>query len=154
MAEQWVIKTMYKKPAIFQKYRQTPDGQPTVADIAKQGLIVRTNYGTGGRIIGCYRYFSCTCGVMTPPPNCGINPYPDYWAKEHKFSCTPLIVYSIHYVPLGKPIRSSSTCYLNEFVAVGGRLLKLYVDNSDEAWVYESSEELPPMQLGLFKQGL
>lgn len=95
------------------QYRSTPQGQKTVPEIITVGMKIRSSYGTGG-IVAMVR------GPFLYTANDG---------KEYSH-------YTLVYVPpkiWGKH-KSSDHHWINELVAVDGRILKLFEANSDEVF--------------------
>ncbi len=95
------------------RYRRTPPGAPTVADLVKPGDTVSTSYGTGGVVIEVKEYFyAAPTGEM-------------------------LSHFTIVYVPpdRGAKHRDTDLSWVNECVAVGNRILKLFEANTDEVFV-------------------
>jgi N6-adenosine-specific RNA methylase IME4 len=107
------------------EYRSTPDGQRTVPDLVKAGMLVRTSYDTGPYLVV----------EVNGPFNGGIESeeveYPDHWSlccadpDETPNKKTGLII---------------PKYWLNEIVAVDGRLLKLFVANDDEVFIVPPPE--------------
>jgi hypothetical protein len=96
-------------------YRRTPAGAPTVADLVRPGDTVSTSYGTGGVVIEVKEYFyAAPTGEM-------------------------LSHFTIVYVPpdRGAKHRDTDLCWINECVAVGNRVLKLFEANTDEVFVVD-----------------
>jgi hypothetical protein len=95
------------------RYRRTPPAAPTVADLVQPGDTVSTSYGTGGVVIE---------------------------VKEH-FHAAPtgetLSHFTIVYVPPDRVTKHRDTdlCWINECVAVGNRIVKLFEANTDEVFV-------------------
>lgn len=92
-------------------YRGTPPGAPDVSMIVWPGMQIQTSYGTGGVVIE-------VTGPYTHVGKDGRD-YPHF---------------TIVYVPAERFGRhlSSDLCWINECVAVHGRILKLFNANSDE----------------------
>ena len=104
------------------RYRRTPPGAPTVADLVKPGDTVSTSYGTGGVVIEVKEYFHAA---------------PTGETLSH---------FTIVYVP---PDRAAKHCdadrhWINECVAVGDRILKLFEANTDEVFVVNRAEAAEP----------
>ncbi len=95
------------------RYRRTPPGAPTVADLVKPGDTVSTSYGTGGVVIEVKEYFYAA---------------PTGETLSH---------FTIVYVPpdRGAKHRDTDLSWVNECVAVGNRILKLFEANTDEVFV-------------------
>ena len=89
-------------------YRRTPEGEPTVADLVQPGMLVRTSYGTGGVVRS----------VSGPHPLLGL-------VEDG------LETFSIAYSDTATDMSGGT---LNELVAVGGRILKLFEANTDEVF--------------------
>ena len=96
------------------RYRSTPSGAPDVAALVHPGMVIRTSYCTGGTVIG----------VEGPHVHVAAD------GSEHPH-------FTIVYVPserfgrYGKLDRN----WINECVAVDGRILKLLEANLDEVFV-------------------
>lgn len=89
-------------------YRTTLQGGGVVSEILQVGDIVTTNYNTGPYLIE-----KITLVTFTGCPPC-------YSLRMYRLS------------------GQKSFCYINELVAVGGRLLKLFKANLDEVFLYET----------------
>ena len=100
------------------RYRLTPPGAPDVPALVQPGMTVRTSYGTGGIFVA----------VEGPT----IHHAQDGREYPH---------FTIIYVPAKRFGRHSAAdhCWLNECVAVGGRILMLLEANDDEVFVEASS---------------
>lgn len=108
------------------RYRRTPPGTPTVADLIHAGDIVRTSYGTGGVVIAVNELsFTAPTGE----------------ALSH---------FTIVFVPLDRygRHRDSDLRWLHECVAVDGRILMLFEINSDEVFVVDHARptSAPPVR--------
>jgi hypothetical protein len=95
------------------RYRRTPPGAPVVADLVRPGDTITTSYGTGGVVIEVKEYF------YTAP------------TRER------LSHFTIVYVPPDRTAKHRDTDrnWINECVAVGDRILKLFEANPDEVFV-------------------
>lgn len=95
-------------------YRSTPPGAPDVAALVLPGMSVRTSYGTGGTVIS----------VEGPYSHIGQD------GREYPH-------FTIVYVPPHRYGRHAQRdlCWLNECVAVRGRILKLFEANTDEVFI-------------------
>lgn len=95
-------------------YRSTPAGAPDVAALVHPGIVIRTSYGTGGTVID----------VKGPH----VHVAPD--GSEHPH-------FTIVYVPSERFGRHGKLDgnWINECVAVDGRILKLLEANLDEVFV-------------------
>ena len=95
------------------RYRRTPPGAPTVADLVRPGDTVATSYSTGGVVIGVKGYF--------------------YVAPTDE----TLSHFTIVYVPPNRATkyRGSDRHWINECVAIGDRILMLFEANTDEVFV-------------------
>lgn len=97
------------------RYRRTPPGAPAVADLVRPGDTISTSYGTGGVVIEVKEYF------YTAPTDERLSHFtivyvtPDRAAKH----------------------RDSDRNWINECVAVGDRILKLFEANTDEVFVVD-----------------
>lgn len=94
--------------------RTTPPGAPDVAALVRPGMSVRTSYGTGGVVIE----------VGGPYVHIGQD------GKKYPH-------FTIVYVPADRygRHRDHDHNWINECVAVGGRILKLLEANSDEVFI-------------------
>lgn len=101
-------------------YRCTPAGAPDVAVLVHPGMHVCTSYGTGGVVTEVISNIHVTADGRE---------YPHF---------------TIVYVPAGRFDQHSPSgrCWINECVAVHGRILKLFEANSDEVFL----GALPPEQ--------
>lgn len=104
------------------QYRRTPPGAPTVADLVRHGDTVATSYNTGGVVIEVKEYF--------------------YAAPTGEI----LSHFSIVYVPADRATkhRDIDRHWINECVAVDGRILMLFEANSDEVFVVERAHPANP----------
>jgi hypothetical protein len=95
------------------RYRRTPPGSPTVADLVQPGTVVSTSYGTGGVVIEVKEYF--------------------YTAPTRE----TLSHFTIIYVPpdRAQKYRDTDRYWINECVAVGDRIVMLFEANEDEVFV-------------------
>jgi hypothetical protein len=95
------------------QYRRTPPGAPNVADLVRPGDTVATSYKTGGVVTEVKEYFYKV---------------PTGETLSH---------FTIVYVPPDRAqrYRDSDRHWINECVAVGDRILKLFEANSDEVFV-------------------
>lgn len=98
------------------RYRSTPPCAPDVAALGRPGMTVRTSYGTGGIVIA----------VEGPV----IHVAPDGGEYPH---------FTIVYAPVDRFGRHAKDelRWINECVAVGGRVLMLYEANTDEVFFEE-----------------
>ncbi|OBZ97485.1 hypothetical protein ADU59_00200 (plasmid) [Pararhizobium polonicum] len=95
-------------------YRSTPNGAPDVAALVHPGMVIRTSYGTGGTVIGVEGPY-----VHVAPDG---RDYPHF---------TIAYVTTERFDRHGKLDRS----WINECVAVDGRILKLLEANLDEVFI-------------------
>ena len=97
------------------RYRRTPPGSPTVADLVRPGDTVSTSYSTGGVVIEVKEYF-CTA--------------PTGETMSH---------FTIGYMPPDQAAKFGDCDHhwINECVAVGDRILMLFEANSDEVFVVD-----------------
>ncbi|MBB4402998.1 MULTISPECIES: hypothetical protein [Rhizobium/Agrobacterium group] len=104
------------------RYRVTPSCAPAVPALVRPGMAVRTSYGTGGIVI-----------VVEGPV---VYQAADGREYEH---------FTIVYVPTARFGHHSTADHrwINECVAVGGRILMLFEANSDEVFV-EAAAAGPP----------
>jgi len=95
------------------RYRRTPPGSPTVADLVRAGDTVSTSYGTSGVVIEVKEYF------YTAPTG------------------ETLSHFTIVYVPSDRAEQKRETDrhWINECVAVSDRILMLFDANADEVLV-------------------
>lgn len=108
------------------RYRRTPPGSPTVADLVRAGETVSTSCGTGGVVVEL---------------------------KEHFYAAPTgetLSHFTIVYVPPERAAKHRDTDrhWINECVAVGNRILMLFEANADEVFLGERarSAETPPVR--------
>lgn len=104
------------------RYRMTPPCAPDVPALVRPGMTVHTSYGTGGIVIA----------VEGPV----IHVAPDGGEYPH---------FTIIYVPVDRFGRHSKLDrnWINECVAVDGRILKLLEANSDEIFIEVASASPP-----------
>ena len=97
------------------RYRSTPPGSLTVADLVRPGDAVSTSYSTGGIVIEVKEYFYAA---------------PTGETLSH---------FTIVYVPSDRAAkcRDSDRHWINECVAVGDRILMLFEANMDEVFVVD-----------------
>lgn len=95
-------------------YRLTPPCAPDVPALVRPGMTVRTSYGTGGIVVA----------IEGPTIHRGQD------GREYPH-------FTIIYVPMERFDRHSAAghCWINECVAVGGRILMLFEANDDEIFV-------------------
>ncbi len=96
------------------RFRSTPSGAPDVAALVHPGMVIRTSYGTGGTVIAIEGPY-----VHVAPDG---SEYPHF---------TIVYVPSERFGRHGKPDRN----WINECVAVDGRILKLLEANLDEVFI-------------------
>ncbi|PZM12933.1 hypothetical protein [Rhizobium tubonense] len=96
------------------RYRSTPSGAPDVGDLVCPGMMVHTSYGTGG--------------IVTEVEGPHLHVIAD--GKEYPH-------FTIVYLPAGRLDRHSKLDrnWINECVAVNGRILKLLEANLDEVFI-------------------
>jgi len=96
------------------RYRLTPSCAPDVPALVQPGMTVRTSYGTGGIVVA----------VEGPTIHRGQD------GREYPH-------FTIIYVPVKRFGRHTGAdhCWLNECVAVGGRILMLLEANEDEIFI-------------------
>ena len=103
------------------RYRRTPSGARNVADLVGPGDTVRTSYDTGGVVIAVKEYsFTASTG----------DSYPHF-----TIVAVPRDRYGRH--------RDADRHWINECVAVDGRILKLFENNTDEVFVVEYARPHP-----------
>ncbi len=104
------------------RYRRTPLGEPTVADLVHPGDTVRTSYCTGGVVVAVREY-----SFRAPTSD----------AYAH---------FTIVFVPperYGRH-RDADLRWINECVAVNGRILMLFENNNDEVFVESARTKSGP----------
>lgn len=109
-------------------YRRTPPCQPTVAELVGPGATIRTSYGTGGIVVRIEpRTFTSRTGEV-------------------------FAHHTIVYVPPDRRDRhrDSDLCWINECVAVNGRILMLFEANDDEVFVDRPAVRAPPTPPPIF----
>ncbi|MGU3362301.1 hypothetical protein ACLBWX_18395 [Methylobacterium sp. M6A4_1b] len=113
--------------------RSTPPGEPKVPDILKPGTVVRSNYSDR-----LYFVLKVDGPFFYHPPEQAA-------AYEE---------WSLHLVTPEEwsAGRKEASAWINEIVAVGGRLLKLFANNSDEVFLTETAAPAcqKPVQMRLF----
>ncbi|MBN9245833.1 MAG: hypothetical protein J0I98_23970 [Mesorhizobium sp.] len=104
------------------QYRRTPPGAPTVADLVRPGDTISTSYNTGGVVIEVKEYFYAA---------------PTGETLSH---------FTIVYVPPDRAskYRDTDRCWINECVAIGDRILKLFEANTDEVSVVDRAHAAEP----------
>jgi hypothetical protein len=104
------------------QYRRTPPGAPTVADLVQPGDTASTSYGTGGVVIEVKEYFYAAAMGET------------------------LSHFTIVYVPSDRAskYRDSDRSWINECVAVGDRIFKLFEANTDEVFIIDRAQATEP----------
>lgn len=116
-------------------YRRAPDGQPTVADLVTPGTVVTTSYETGPyivlRVSGPHWY-----APDRGPHERGLSAEEAAVATDRVFPHYSLVMVGEHDF-IEKPSKKTlkETSYLNEVVAIDGRLLKLFEANADETFI-------------------
>jgi len=101
-------------------YRRTPDGEPSVCDLIKIGTIVKSNYSDQEYIVAALN--KCEYQPQERP-------------KEHIFEEWSLSL-------IDRKTKKGGF-FINELVAVGGRILKLFMANDDEVYILGSTESVP-----------
>lgn len=107
-------------------YRETPVGQPNAADLCPPGTIVRTSDGTGAYIVLC-----CSLHAWHDPAGARA------WS-HHSLALT-----------LADRPHKSPQHWINELVAVDGRLLQLFGNNSDEIFIDGMADAGVKAKLGI-----
>ena len=104
------------------RYRRTPPGAPTVADLVRPGDTISTSYNTGGVVIEVKEYFYAA---------------PTGETLSH---------FTIVYVPSDRAskYRDSDRCWINECVAIADRILKLFEANTDQVFVVDRAHATEP----------
>ena len=97
------------------RYRGTPPGAPTVADLVRPADTVSTSYSTGGVVIEVKEYFYAAPTGETLSHFTIVYVPPDRAAKYH----------------------DSDRHWINECVAFGDRILMLFEANADEVFVVD-----------------
>lgn len=102
------------------RYRRTPPGARTVSDLVRPGDTVSTSYGTEGVVIEVKEYFYVAPTGAT------------------------LSHYTVIYVPSDSAAtyRNADRHWINECVAMDGRILMLFEANTDEVFVVERARGL------------
>ena len=100
--------------------RVTPEGQPIVPDIVKPGDVITTSYCSGP-----YHLLSVR---LSDPEFEG---------------CPPSYTLAMTNAKGGK----SENCLINNVVAVDGRLLQLFADNSDEVYIWRAVPSAAPPEM-------
>ncbi len=96
-------------------YRTTPAGQRMVAGVVEIGMEIRSSYDTGGLVIAVRGPF----------------PYESSEGQRYEHY-TVVYVHAEHWTAKR---REQHACWINELVAVDGRLLKLFEANDDEVFI-------------------
>lgn len=112
-AADWPAHSGYQAELGFRnlaQYRQTPHGQPEVDQLVFPGDTVWTSYGTGPYVVK----------DVTPQECLGMR-------------CFTLVLQDLG--PHGKRRKREADGWINEVVAVDGRLLLLFANNEDEIFV-------------------
>jgi hypothetical protein len=104
------------------RYRRTPPGAPTVADVITPGDTVSTSYGNGGVVIEVEEHFYATPTGETLSHSTIVYVPPDGAAKH----------------------RDADRHWINECVAVGNHILKLFETNMDEVFVVGRTQTTEP----------
>lgn len=107
------------------RYRRTPPAAPTVADLIRPGDTISTSYNTGGVVIE---------------------------VKEHFYAAPTgetLSHFTIVYVSSDRAAkhRDADRHWINECVAVGDRILKLFEANTDEVFVVDCAQTAEPRRI-------
>lgn len=104
------------------RYRRTPPGSPTVADLVQPGDTLATSYNTGGIVIEVKEYFYAAPTAET------------------------LSHFTIVYVPRDRAAkyRDVDRHWINECVAIGDRILMLFEANTDEVFVVDRAQSVEP----------
>lgn len=95
------------------QYRQTPHGQPGVDQLVRIGDTIWTSYCSGPYVV------------------CGVKPYECYGMRVFTLELRDLGRAS----GAGKRSKRDPDGWINELVAVDGRILKLFANNDDEVYV-------------------
>ncbi|MBN9241169.1 MAG: hypothetical protein J0I98_00065 [Mesorhizobium sp.] len=104
------------------RYRRTPPGAPTVADLVRPGDTISTSYNTGGVVVE---------------------------VKEHFYAAPTgetLSHFTIVYLPPDRTAKHSDADrhWINECVAVGDRIFKLFEANADEVFIVDRARTAEP----------
>ena len=119
-------------------YRVTPPGEPKVPDLVRPGMRVRTSYDTGGTVAHVKGPYTYAALVTLAREGYRLT-------YRRRFQ-----TYTIIYVPPDRyGVHSERDFHwLNEIVAVGGRLLKLFEANPDEVFIEDEGRVRFPERRG------
>lgn len=129
------LASLDSSPVSGLRFRSTPKGEPTVPDLVTPGTLVKTSYSTGPYIVvrvSGPHFYAPDRGAF----NAGLSADEAAVATDRVFAHYSLIMApeaSFLEAPGRKSLKENS--YINEVVAVGGRLLKLFGGNTDETIV-------------------
>lgn len=101
-------------------YRKTPEGEPRVEDLIQKGTVVKSNYSDKEYIVSSLSKYEHS---------------PIERPEDHVFE-----VYSLSLIDRDTKKGGSG---INELVAVGGRILKLYMSNDDEVFILGNADSIP-----------
>ncbi|MER8523633.1 hypothetical protein NKH56_30610 [Mesorhizobium sp. M1076] len=104
------------------RYRRTPPGTPTVADLVRPGDTVATSYSTGGVVIEVQEHFYVAPAGKTLSDFTSVYAPPDRTTRY----------------------RDSDRRCINECVAIGDRILMLFEANTDEVFVLSRARPSQP----------
>lgn len=137
-------------------YRWRIERAPTVGELLHVGDVIEGRYG-GGLVIKLHRYPVCCCPHRKTSSVlfcCPSWDKPKQTLKYHR----EVSIWSLVYIRPGSrqtkagKFSESDYRYINEIVAVGNRLLKLYEANEEEIFVTNERLNIRPMQLEMFQQ--
>ena len=111
-------------------YPRTPAGQPSVTDLVRPGMAVRTSYHTGGIVVAVKGPFTDRIDGR------------DYetWSVLYVLAQD----YGKHgHIPEGNWFNNPKICAVNELVAVDGRIFALFENNDDELLIEDADQRTP-----------
>lgn len=98
--------------------RQTETGQPTVDELLLPGMMIETNYGTGTYV---------------------VHEVTQYDLSRQSRKLAGKIAWSIVCTD-PDDVTMKRFYYLNEYVAIDGRIVSLFPNNENEVWIIEGLE--------------
>lgn len=103
--------------------RQTPPGQATVADLCPPGSWIKTNYETGPYTVRSVQ---------------ALDPFAELQQRKDSRFCSPGLLGLRSWSIIGvSPANASRFFNLNDFVALNGRIVHLFPNNTDEILILE-----------------
>lgn len=126
----------------------------TVKDLLHVGDTIRTNYGSGGLVVGIHKQLNCSCPLSKTSRTKVCCPHWD--GKVTDKYHVAVITWTIVFVPPGARQNKSGTFpstehrWINEAVAYDGRILMLFEANKDEVFMTEPAVIERPFQIGLW----